>query len=229
MKPDHYERGHALAAEYVIGTLQGKARRRFERWMMESPRLRRQVWYWERNFQPLNHAVEPVVPPPQAWNNIDRRLFGTPRQAAERVAPWRWAAGLAMVALLAVLVWTPYPTAPAPVVGYLGVVQDQQSQPLWLLDASQKSHELTLKALPTVPAPGPNQSYELWLLPTSGAPVSLALLPTGGAELRVTLSPDQLQDLLRSRHLAISIEPAGGSPTGQPTGPVVYQTRLVSL
>jgi len=35
--------------------------------------------------------------------------------------------------------------------------------------------------------------------------------------------------LLQSRSLAISLEPAGGSPTGQPTGPVVYQTRLVQM
>ena len=31
MKPDNPERNHALAAEYVLGTLHGAARKRFER------------------------------------------------------------------------------------------------------------------------------------------------------------------------------------------------------
>lgn len=50
-----------------------------------------------------------------------------------------------------------------------------------------------------------------------------------GAELRITLNHEQVKQLLQSRSLAISLEPHGGSPTGQPTGPVVYQTQLVDL
>lgn len=81
MKPDRHERNHALAAEYVLGTLTGAARRRFETWMLESPRVRRQVWYWERRFQALNGAIPERRPPTAVWRKvrgrIDRRGSGT--------------------------------------------------------------------------------------------------------------------------------------------------------
>ena len=111
---------------------------------------------------------------------------------------------------------------------YVGVVQSQQAEPLWLVNASA-DQRLSVKAMPPVqPAEG-GRDYQLWLLPESGAPISLALLPTGGARLQMNLSDQQVRQLLQSRSLAISLEPAGGSPTGQPTGPVVYQTRLVQM
>ncbi|MDX1804803.1 MAG: anti-sigma factor [Alcanivorax sp.] len=229
MKPDQYERDHALASEYVVGTLQGGARRRFQRWMMDSARLRRQVWYWERRLQTLNDGIVPVAPPEAAWARIEQRLFPQETPAGRTgIRFWRWATALALAALLVVLVWTPSATRVTPP-SYMGVVQNQQAQPLWLLDASESRRQLTLKALPAVASPGTGHSFELWLLPGDKAPLSLGLLPTGGAELRITLSASQLKALLQSRHLAISIEPAGGSPTGQPTGPVVYQTHLLSL
>lgn len=230
MKPDNYERNHALAAEYVVGTLQGAARQRFERWMMISSRLRRQVWYWERRLQPFNDSLPEASPPDAVWHAIEQRLFpGTVEPAAPRwwqtLTAWRWSAGIAMLAVFALLVWTPPPTV---VTHYVGVVQSQQAEPLWLVNASA-DHRLTVKAMPPVQPADGGRDYQLWLLPESGAPVSLALLPTGGAQLKVDLSDQQVRQLLQSRSLAISLEPAGGSPTGQPTGPVVYQARLVQM
>lgn len=230
MKPDDYERNHALAAEYVVGTLQGAARQRFERWMMASSRLRRQVWYWERRLQPFNDSLPEASPPDAVWQAIEQRLFpDTVEPAAPRwwqtIAAWRWSTAIAMLAVFALLVWTP---PPAVVTHYVGVVQSQQAEPLWLVNASA-DQRLTVKAMPPVQPADGGRDYQLWLLPESGAPVSLALLPTGGAQLQVDLSNQQVRQLLQSRSLAISLEPAGGSPTGQPTGPVVYQTRLVQM
>ena len=51
----------------------------------------------------------------------------------------------------------------------------------------------------------------------------------GLKEQAAALTEEQLQVLRRSRTLAVSLEPAGGSPTGQPTGPVLYQVRMVTL
>lgn len=133
---------------------------------------------------------------------------------------------MATAALMVMLIWAP---APPEQKGYLGVVQNQEAEPVWLLNTSAQQQELRLKALPAVSKVGLDQDYELWLLPSSGAPVALAIMPTEGAELRIHLSNDQVRGLLESRSLAISLEPKGGSPTGQPTGPVVYQTRLVEF
>ena len=84
MKPDNYERNHALAAEYVVGTLQGAARQRFERWMMVSARVRRQVWYWERRLQPFNESLPEEVAPRAVWNSIEQRLFPATAPVAAR-------------------------------------------------------------------------------------------------------------------------------------------------
>ena len=229
MKPDNYERNHALAAEYVVGTLQGAARRRFERWMMVSARLRRQVWYWERRLQPFNESLPEEAAPKAVWNSIEQRLFPGTAPVAVRwwqtLTAWRWSTGIAVLAVFALLLWTPSPPV---VTHYVGVVQSQQAEPLWPVNASA-DQRLSVKAMPPVqPAEG-GRDYQLWLLPESGAPISLALLPTGGARLQMNLSDQQVRQLLQSRSLAISLEPAGGSPTGQPTGPVVYQTRLVQM
>ena len=238
MKPDNPERNHALAAEYVLGTLHGAARKRFERWMMVSPKLRRQVWLWERRLQPFNESAPSMQPPADAWDALERRLFSAPETAPEPHAsaaawwqsalPWRWTTGIAVAGLMALLIWTPVPPK-APENALVGVVQGTQAQPLWVLNASRGDHSLTLRSLPpTLPA-SDDQDYELWLLPESGVPISLSVLPTEGAELRITLNHEQVKQLLQSRSLAISLEPHGGSPTGQPTGPVVYQTQLVDL
>ncbi|HYF58675.1 MAG TPA: anti-sigma factor, partial [Burkholderiaceae bacterium] len=67
---------------------------------------------------------------------------------------------------------------------------------------------------------GPAQSYELWLIPAEGgAPVSVAVL--GDLAARIEL-PAAIRERLRpGAKLAVSVEPAGGSPTGGPTGPVI--------
>src|SRR5687767_11202980 len=77
------------------------------------------------------------------------------------------------------------------------------------------------------PIPAAN-SYELWMLPEGRAPVSLGLLPgTGNAAL--PLDAEALAVLAQTMTLAVSLEPAGGSPTGAPTGPVLFTAPLLRV
>ena len=67
---------------------------------------------------------------------------------------------------------------------------------------------------------------ELWWAPAQGAPKSLGLIKADGTTV---LSRGQLPGGLRGSgidHMAVSVEPPGGSPTGQPTGPVVFYGKL---
>jgi len=43
-----------------------------------------------------------------------------------------------------------------------------------------------------------------------------------------TVPPELLARLAGAKALAISLEPKGGSPTGQPTGPVLWVAPLVA-
>ena len=71
--------------------------------------------------------------------------------------------------------------------------------------------------------------YELWMLPAEGSPRSLGLMPVNGESSETVFSPALLDALRSAQGLAVSIEPAGGSTTGLPTGPVVYQASLIDL
>jgi hypothetical protein len=78
----------ALAAEYVLGTLRGPARRRFERSLKEAPRLRRAVAVWQNLLAPLNHSIEPVPPPARVWRHIRSRIAGSGRGRGPRLGFW---------------------------------------------------------------------------------------------------------------------------------------------
>ena len=128
MKADRHERNHALAAEYVLGTLTGAARRRFETWMLESPRVRRQVWYWERRFQALNGAIPERRPPAVVWRKVRGRI-DRPGSGARNL--W-WPVGGLLAASLVIAVMLFWPAAPAPQ-RFVGVIQNSQAEPLSLI------------------------------------------------------------------------------------------------
>ena len=69
------------------------------------------------------------------------------------------------------------------------------------------------------------RDYQLWLIPPSGTPRPLSLLDPGGPQ-RVPVAPALLGSLGGDATLAVSVEPTGGSPTGQPTGPVIASGPL---
>ena len=98
MKSGNRELVDRLAAEYVLGTLRGGARRHFERWL-RSPQVRIMVHEWEDRLAGLEPGTQRVAPPAQAWEDIEQRLE-LRREA--RVPAWRWVAIAAAAALLAV-------------------------------------------------------------------------------------------------------------------------------
>jgi anti-sigma-K factor RskA len=73
------------------------------------------------------------------------------------------------------------------------------------------------------------RSYELWLIPTGDArPRSLGLIQPG-QPIRLDIPADLAGRITPDATLAVSLEPPGGSPTGQPTGPVIANGKLTNL
>ena len=68
---------HALAAEYVLGTLRGRARQRFETLMQDDRELANAVRAWEDWLTPLSERVQPVEPPERVWRALNAD-FGVP-------------------------------------------------------------------------------------------------------------------------------------------------------
>lgn len=231
-----------LAAEYVLGTLTGRARRRFESWMRDSYLVRSAVWHWERQLNPLSQAASSVQPRARVWEQVLERTGAKAADRAEReVARLQWferlgwwrglslVATAAAVVLAVMLARTPTEVVTPQAQQYVAVVNGEQAQPLWLVRVDVSQGRLAIKSI-NATAPAPANSYELWILPAGGAaPRSLGLLPTGTASVDAEL-PVELRSLLASAQgLAVSLEPAGGSPTGAPTGPVVYQAAILSI
>jgi len=86
----------------------------------------------------------------------------------------------------------------------------------------------TLLVTPAVATPAPGHDHELWLIPASGTPRSLGLVASLDPH-RLDVPAPLLADFNRGSTIAISVEPVGGSPTGQPTGPVVATGKLTAI
>jgi anti-sigma-K factor RskA len=225
MRYDNPQLLEALAREYVIGTLHGRARARFARMLSGSLSARRAVLDWERRLAPLATVVPRVDPPPHVWTRIEVAIGRAPPTA--RGAGW-WPALAASLAALAILFGGLY-VGREPLVDqprYVSVVTDEATGPVWLFQAF--AAELRVSTINPRPVPVGN-SYELWMLPGgNAAPVSLGLIP-GAGNAALPLNAQQLVVLAQTATLAVSLEPAGGSPTGLPTGPVIYTAPLLRV
>jgi len=233
----------ALAAEYALGTLQGRARRRFERSLKEDPGLRRLVAQWQARLAPLDALIEPVQPPARVWQAIESRLRPTTRPGAATpgmglaglwgsLGFWRAATAvsgaLALALALAMTVLTP---ASTPREMMVAVMADASGAPLMTVSWSmrpQREKALRIRVVrhETMAA---GTAWELWLLPGSGEkPVSLGLIGTEATQqLQV---PQKLARAIDGAWgLAMSVEPHGGSPTGLPTGPVMCKGPATQL
>jgi anti-sigma-K factor RskA len=229
-----------LAAEYALGTLRGAARQRFERLMAADAALRQLVEGWELRLNALADNARAVTPPAGLWPAIERRLgpetavaprgllaalFGGARVRLPSLAEaglwnfvgfWRTAGLAAMAVAIALVVYTlNVPTTPSP--KYVAVLSDQSQKPALVASLDPDARRLVVRML-APPSPDPTHAHELWLLPPTGAPRSLGLL--AGEETVITVSPENSATLATGA-LAVSLEPAGGSPTGAPTGPVL--------
>jgi anti-sigma-K factor RskA len=219
----------ALAAEYVLGTMHGGARRRFEALLPAHVGLRRATAAWQERLLPLTAAIEPVEPPGEVWRKVSDRLDrrkSAVTGAWQRLSIWRGFAALASVVAisLAVLLASPRPAAPPIVVVLAPTGAAASAIGASPIVASISGDGTTLVTRPIVPvAAQADRALELWAVPTDGTgPRSLGVLPTG-AGATVALRGKVLAGV---DTLAVSVEPPGGSPTGKPTGPIVYAGKF---
>jgi anti-sigma-K factor RskA len=212
-----------LAAEYVLGTLEGEEAREAARLLESDAAFAASVRQWEARLAPLAAGVAPVAPPAELW----ARIAASTGVAAGEVVPlafrrrlrvWQGGAGLALAvaaSLAAFIVLRPAPPARvavlAPISGGVPV----------LLATEQAGGVLVIQPSGAIAVPS-DRDLELWALAKGETrPRSLGVLPASGRRLVAALAPDT--------QLLVSLEPRGGSPTGQPTGPVVYGGTITAV
>ena len=109
---------------------------------------------------------------------------------------------------------------------YVAVLNDAKTQqPVLLVSAGRDSNELVVRMIVDQTL-AENQALELWALPPQGNPRSLGLVNAAGrTSIRLAASTGEALGAVPA--LAVSLEPRGGSPTGLPTGPVLYSGPFV--
>lgn len=213
-----------LAAQYALGTLRGPARQRFERICQQSQAAMNAVQRWEDRLYGLAGQIKPVAPPAYVLKNVRKRLGH--QRANGGIFGWWPRAQLALaasVATVAVAVGA-WLLITAQSTQVIATFAEQQAE-LWRVEAPDDREKLVITRSASLPLDA-NRDYELWALPDSGAaPVSLGLMPKSGTR-DLELSAAQRLALAGASKIAISLEPIGGSPTGAPTGPVLFVAEL---
>jgi anti-sigma-K factor RskA len=107
----------------------------------------------------------------------------------------------------------------------VAVLQQQPSPPAFLLTIDPASGTMIVRRVAAKEETG--HSFELWLIaPRSTKPLSLGIV--GGGEYTQRPLPASFDvDAIRAATYAVSFEPAGGSKTGAPTGPILFTGKLV--
>lgn len=227
---DRQERD-ARAGEYVLGLLEGADQAAFERRLDTDRELAAAVEGWRRHFAAIDATAPLIVPPPSLWQRIEQAVAGTsqfparPRPTREGgIAGW-WNSlflwrGAAMAGALAALLLG---------IGLIAALDQAARKPVMvavlMTEASVAAavvHTFADGRVELLPLQAINvpegKALEIWTLwDRAVGPRSVGLIERA----RTTpLRLDQLP-LGKDQLFEITLEPATGSPTGRPTGPII--------
>ena len=228
------------AAEYVLGTLPADDRARVASRLQTDAELRQAVLWWQARLAPLDETADAQMPAPRVWQAIESATaaHGATNLGAEpgsnvvqlrrRLAFWRagtlvtgaLAAGLAGIVVLDRLSVAP----PAPGGRYVAVVDTGGREPALIAEVDTGTGVIHVRSVRAEIPSG--RSLELWHVAENHPPRSLGILQAGGDAQRI-------QDVATGGPvegvIAVTVEPEGGSPTGAPTGEIVYSGRLIPI
>ncbi|MGC1548706.1 MAG: anti-sigma factor [Rhodanobacter sp.] len=224
-------------AEYVLGVLDADARAAVAHEVQSNAEAATAVALWQRRLMPLADEIDEAVPPPYVWARIQDALhLEAPIAAKPRVGLWdnlrlwHWlgiGASAVAAACLVVMVTVPrQPVTPTTVsAGYMAsTIQQDNGVTGWTATMDlQHARMIIVPATPAALAQG--RAPELWLIPAGQKPISVGMI-SRDKPTTLALAPALLARLGPTAALAVSVEPMGGSPTGQPTGPVIAKGAI---
>lgn len=162
--------------------------------------------------------------------------------AAQNAGPWRGVAiGASIIAVLLAAFIVVTQLAPRLFAGrgtqtaasaakpsvpqLVAVLQQEPTAPAFLVMLDPQQRTITVRRLTAAPDSG--RSYELWLYSSqSRKPASLGAV--GNDEVTTRPIPQNIDvETMRSATYSVSLEPASGSPTGAPSGPMLFRGRMI--
>lgn len=220
------------SAEYALGVLDAAERSEIEEAMRHDHHLAANVARWQNRLMPLSEDIDEITAPPQVWARIQSEL-GLARSATrtppaglwDNLRLWRLIGIGSSIVAAALVVVSLVPVGRAPVTvpanhAYMVASMVREGgEAGWTATVDvQRARMVIVPADKALVAA--DRSTELWLIPPGDRPVSLGLIATDRPTV-VLLPQARLAQLTSRALLAVSLEPHGGSPTGQPTGRVL--------
>ncbi len=226
-KLDPESREH-LAGEYVLGSLQGRARARFERQLERDAQLREAVRAWETRLHPLSAGVPPLEPPNTVWEGIEARLArpAAPRRSVWNSLPFWRGFGMAATALvLALTVLLAGPLRPSE--SHVVVVPvGASSAPVWVVEAAARGR-FKVKTM-SVPEMPPDTVCVLWLVWPDGYAQALGVLPEqSGKKMMMPMPKPMKRDPMRAQ-VAVTME-RPGIPMSRPSEKMVFKGPWITI
>jgi anti-sigma-K factor RskA len=235
MNYDKPELRDRLASEYVLGTLHGRARRRFQRLMKNDPALRAAVEFWEHELMPMAAPLSAPMPSADLWNRVAARVAPAARGAPEKQGFARWLQSLLEPRTLGMLATGLFLGLSLSIVmpplldrggedtgdrqlpaSYAGILNDANGHPAMLVSSRRYGRIVDIKLLRPIGL-GQDQVLQLWALPNTGAPISLGVVPAQGkGQVELPATSDEL--LASVTELAVSVAPKSAAPTPAPVG-----------
>jgi len=228
---------HLRYAEYVLGVLDADARAAVAHEVATTDEAATAVALWQRRLMPLADTIVEVTPAPYVWARIhDALQLDAPARVQpsrkglwENLQLWHWLGIGASVVAAALLVVVSLPhLAPNPAAvsaGYMAsTIQQDNGVTGWTATMDlQHARMVVVPAAPVTFAQG--RAPELWLIPQGQKPIAVGMIARD-KPTTLTLDPTLLAQLGPTAALAVSVEPLGGSPTGQPTGAVIAKGAI---
>jgi len=222
------------AAEYALGTLDPGERATLAARRLREPDLDEAIRAWEARLAPLAEAAPAIEPPGDYLAAIEARIRAAPPApdgsviALRRsVTRWRAAAIAASVvaAMLAIGFAVRETTREAVPHEYVAILQKDAASPAVEVTVNLDTRELTVRPVAAQPPPG--KAYELWIIDAKlGAPRSLGVIGEGGRAASLSAYDPAV---VAGATYAVTVEPPGGSPTGQPSGAPVFVGKLIPV
>jgi anti-sigma-K factor RskA len=224
------------AAEYALGTLDASERATLAARRLREPDLDEAIRSWEERLAPLAEATPEIEPPRDLLPATEARIRAASREAPggaavvtlERsIRRWR---GLAIAAsvlagVLAIGFVAREATRQSAPREYVAILQKDAASPAIEVTVNLDKQELTVRPVAAQAPPG--KSYELWIIDAKlGAPRSLGLI--GDTPRGASLSAYD-PAIVAGATYAVTVEPPGGSPTGQPSGTPVFVGKLIPV
>ncbi|MBD3671360.1 MAG: anti-sigma factor [Gammaproteobacteria bacterium] len=224
----------ALASQYILGTLDGAARARFEKMMDSDPELRIRVQEWSHRLAPMANGLTPVEPPAKVWKQIQARTHKRRPGLLLKLRFWenlnfwrRLSMATASLLVAVSVLWIVPSQQVAQKDSMMVVVNNRFDQPVWVIETSASDKMMMIKTLRDIDM-GPDKTCALWLTWDDGMTMSLGQLPEKSGMMEMEKPPMPGRTLDKAR-VVVSLEPMNNYDKKTIKGPLLFSDKFVTI